>query len=739
MATETKMPMSAPPSAFGGGGLQEARQQIEEQLAAAEQARAEEAVTTDPYAGMSAKEKRAAIKAARTLLGKFSDYPVLDALRPREKYFFHSDYFEVDGGVGCVLGMFHDEGAKDDFVAFWGIDRIPHGLPDGVSVVVLEQVRRQTDKWIETKLKDVDRLDRMEESEQDKSGTTRSKNKSNKIANDMETIMMEYADGASYLHVHNRLLVKAPNLTVLDEVVEKLDRDFIERFATLKLAPYHGEQRRELGDLFMKNSKKRGKGFYYTSKEFAGSHHLVTNGLNDPTGEYVGYMVGDVNTSAVILDVNDWKRQIVVADGALSSVLGRAHVPDMWGSKISQAALLNNHKVVHIILDNAKLDELGPGLKNLTANMDLTRGDMNMFEVFGDPKDELTLFPQHVRKIQLMVEQAYAATDSELGAIRNALSKVLEEFYIDQRMWVHNAKDSRDRLRLVGIPHDQAPRLQLFTTYLDRIYKQVAESGTGDQGEIAAYNALRGTFASLLSNNGDLFNTITSDSIDGVGDAARVVYDFSSLLARGRGIAMAQLVNVIGFSVSKLGLGDVVIVHGAENIRGERMSEKGDPLKQFITDQFEQLMNRGGRVAYLYNDIDKMINDVDFNKFDDADYTILGSMRDNTVEAYQKSLGQRIPPDLAHQLTRKGENLSYLRRDQTNVVFWMDIALGIEMAQKQRQLGMGERPGAGARESATGTGDSGSSGNTVELSSEQSRDTAPPKVMKRSNKRLARN
>lgn len=636
--------------------------------------------------GMSAKERRAAKKKAEQLSGTFDDYPHLLAIKPRERYVFRSDYFHVDDRYACVLGFFHDDGARDDFGAFWGINRIPSGLPDGVTVVVLEQIRRMGEKWIEEKIKTVEKLDRMEEGEQAQSGTMTSRRKSAKISDDMEIVAGEIQDGSSYLHVHNRLLVRGPSLEVLDEAVERISRLYIDRFGTVKVAAYPGEQRQELTNLFGKNARKRGKGFHFTSVEFAGSHSLVTNGLNDPAGEYVGSMVGDVNNSAVLFDVNDYEHHVVVADNGVNPVLNRAHIPDMWGSKISQSALLSNARVVHIILNGARMDDLGPRLDRLTARLDMNSGDINMFEMFGKTEDELGIFPAHLEKVVLMAEQAYETTDSDRSIIRGSLKETLTQFYIDKGMWTRNAKHNRDRLRVVGIPHTQVPRLQDIVTYFDTQYRALSNSSARDDEMLHAYNILRLVFKDLLDNNGDLFNTHTNDEIDGVADARRVLYDFSRLLKRGKGVAMAQLVNVIGFAVDNLTLGDTVILHGAESI--------DDRIKSYLNEQFTHLFLRGGRVVYLYNDIDRMLADSEFNRFDAADWTILGTMRDATVTKYQRQLHQDIPPDLERLVTTRGENLAYLRRGHTNVVFHMDLPLGVNPARAARRaqiLGAAER------------------------------------------------
>ncbi|MEU0027376.1 hypothetical protein [Streptomyces sp. NPDC006335] len=604
------------------------------------------------------------------LQGTFDAYPHLLALKPKEKYLFRSDYFEVDGSVACILAYFHDDAAHDNFAAFWGIDRIPDGLDERVTAVVLEQIKRMDEKWIDSYTKQSEKLDRLDANEQEETGTTSSKRKAAKISGDLGITIGEIQDGASYLSVHNRLFLKAPDLATLDDTIDRITRLYIDRFGTLKAAPYAGEQRQELAGLWKNNEKKKGKGFHFTSTELAGSYSLVTNGLNDRGGEYVGYMVGDVNNSAVLMDVNAYDHHAVVADATLSEYLDRQRVANMWCSKISQAALLNNGRVVHLILDGANLDKLGPKFERLTSRVDLNQGDVNMFEMFGEEEDELTVFSAQMEKLKLMFEQLYETSDGAIGSIiRSALEDTATDFYIEQGMWRHNAKEQRHRLRVVNIPHTQVPRLQMFVSYVATAHKALLNSSKTDPDQLRAYNVLRGIANAMLSTNGDLFNNHTASAVDGVRDSRRVVYDFSRLMRRGKGVAMAQLVNVIGFAVGKLGLGDTVIIHGTEHIN--------DRVKKYIKDQLDHMHERGGRVVYSYNDLDRMLADSDFNKFDAADYTLFGPMRDGTVAEYQKQLHQRIPPDLAQLITTKGENLTYLRRGVSNVVFHLDLALGI--------------------------------------------------------------
>lgn len=632
---------------------------------------------------LSRKERKALEDAME---GSISSYPHLMAMKPSEGYVFYSDYFTVDNYHGCVLAFFHDDSAEDHFAEFWGINEIPSNLDNEVTTVLFNSVARMPENWIDNNLKTVDRLDKLEESEQKQGGTMQTKRRSAKISRDMMQITSELQNGSSYLSVQQRLLIKAPTLDMLERNIERIRRLYVERFGTLTIAPYPGEQKQELTNLLAPNKVKRGKGFHFTSAEFAGFYNLVTNGLNDPGGEYVGYMLGDVNTSAVLFNIDDYAERVVCADNTISTVpmLNRPRVVDMWGSKISQSALLANHRVVHIVLNDAKLDELGPRLDPITSRVDMVSGDINMFEFFGDVNDELGLYSAQVEKITLMAEEAQPSNDHDRSIVRGALSHMLERFYTDAGMWAPNAKENRERLRLVGLKHEDVPRLHNFYAYLEQEYKALVNKGARDDDQLRATNKLQLLFKALLENNGDLFDQPTSNNIDGVDASRRVIYDFANLRMRGQGVAMAQLVNVIGFAVKSLGLGDTLIIHGAERI--------SPTVQDYMEMQIDSLTQRGGRVVYLYNSVEKMIGDADFNGFVRADYTILGPMTADVVPEYQARMNQSIPPDLQQLITTTGRNQSYLRRKFSNVVFYTDLGLGLGSGQAPDAVG-GTMPG----------------------------------------------
>lgn len=615
---------------------------------------------------MALNKKQKKVKVDRS----FKAYPQLLEIKPREKYIFHSDYYQADSYFCCILNFFHNEGASDNFGAFWGINKIPSGLGDGVTCVLFEQVHRVSEQWLTEHQGRSESIAGMNEKEQFESGSNTTKGKASRRSYDLAIVAQEIQDGAAYLHAHSRLLVKAPSLDELDLAISSIDRLYIDRFGTLSVEPYMGEQRTELSHLFSKNNRKQGTGFYFTSTEYAGAYSLVTHGLEDPGGEYVGYMVGDVNNSAVLFDVNRYKHHVVVANEGFNESLGRAHASDMWGSKLSQACMLRGGKVVHLILNGADLNKVGPKFQNLTHHIDMNRGDVNMFEMFGEIDDELAIFPSQMQKLILMAEQAYEATDSDRSIIRGSLEEIATKFYIDNRMWYANAAMNRHKLRVTGIPHVDVPKLEMFVNYLETEYKAMVQSSARDDERLHALSVLKVTFLNLLNNNGDLFNTTTTSTIDHAKHGKRVIYDFSKLSMRGTGIAMAQLVNVIGYAVGNLCQGDTVIIHGAEMI--------DDGVKDYIMAQFDKLYTKGGRACFLYNNVHKMLIDKSFCEFDKADYTIFGAMTETDMTDYQTLLGQDIPPDLERLITNKSDAICYIRRGFDNVVFRPDLLLGVQ-------------------------------------------------------------
>ncbi|MCL6663448.1 hypothetical protein [Paenibacillus amylolyticus] len=614
-------------------------------------------------------------KNKNTTKSMIRDFPFFKAIKPKAKFLFKSDYFQIDNSFASILTILHQNGADEALSYFWGVHLIPRNLGSDVSVRRFEHVGRMSESWIAQHQGRAEGLLNNQAGETKKNGSMTSNQKLNKRQQQLVEVATDLMNGSSYLRVAFRLLVKAPTLDKLDEAINKINRQYKDRFETVSAAAYTGEQKRELSNLFGKVENKMGRNFMFTSSEFAGNYSLVTRGIEDPRGEYVGQMEGDVNNSAVILDVDKYDSHVVIAGRGEAQSLsawdfkGQRGV-DVWGAKLGMSALVRNRRVVHLVLNGAKIAGIGVDLSDITSNVDMTRGDINPFELFGQPEDELSIFAAHLLKLNLMVQMLQKMPEGQEARIKGELNDVLNQFYVDKRMWSRNATDNRKKLRLVGIPHEEVPKLPEFVAYLETGYQGEVYADKSDPAVREAYGFLRTGFRDMRETNGDLFNTTTSTIIDQAAVSNRVIYDFSSLLKRGRGVMMAQFVNALGYAVGNLSLGDVVVLHGVDHL------DKN--VKEYVSEQFRQLNDNGVRVVYIYGSIDRMIEDRAFNQFDTADYTLLGGMTKSTINDYEATLKHEVPSDLKVLLEHKERHRYYLRRGFDNIVFANDIQMGFQ-------------------------------------------------------------
>ena len=615
--------------------------------------------------------------------GKFKDNKFLDDIRPKEGYCFRSDYFEIDDKYAKIVTFVNKGSSKKTLPIFWGINLIPQGVQQDVTIVLLKSVDRMTDAWIEDHQQTADNVTSFNENETKKSTDRKAKHEAEHKSTDIDIIAKELMDGASYLNIHFRLMIKANSLDSLEKAEAAVMRWYSNKFATLKIEPYEGRQRRELGTLLAPNVLKNGKGFYMTSTELAGNYNLVTQGLSDPTGSFLGNMEGDVNNSGVLMDIDDFSSHIVIAGDKKIKKLNKQFMSDMWALKLSNATIMNNNRVIHLVLNGVDLENIGMkrqdgsfiDLSPLTSKINMNSGDVNPLEVFGyidyetgTAPDELTAFSSHVKKLTLMLKQLRKSSDQEI--VDGYMSRVINEYYVMEQMWLRNAKEHREDLRILGLPHTSYPRLSSMVQTLERMHKAELEKGDRrDPNDLKAVNLIKSTFESLLNTDGDLFDVYTNDVIDNAEYSKRVIYDFSSLRDRGVGLAMAQLVNVLDFATRRIQDGDLLVIHGVEFI--------SDGVREYMSEVVDGIIARGGRIAYIYNNVEKMLDERSFNKFDSADYTALGYMSKSVFDRYIDILKQTVPETLINLVTSKQSDRFYVRRGTDNIVFGFDPKLSV--------------------------------------------------------------
>lgn len=605
-------------------------------------------------------------------LKSFSSYELYKKLKPKQDIAFFSDYFVIDKkAYCCILDFYHKTGARDGYPMFWGVNLIPSSLEDGVVFRLVQNVDVKSDKWVDAHSARAERVAE-KNAEDDKKKTAQMKHTSGRINWQLQEVATQLADGAAYVHYCYRALIKAPSLEALDRTCRKLSDLYKSRFGTLYSGARTGTQRHELTTLLSSPDAHDGKGFYAPSKNFAGTYNLVTHGIEDIDGEYVGVMTSDVNNAAILINLDQFDRSVTCATNTFSRKHSTGRVrtswASVWGTLISEAALADGHRVIHIVLDRTDVSHIGMNLRPIEAHIDMAKGAVNPFQFFGTrtSTSSRTAMSEMEQKLNLIAHEMYQNAEPAVAtAMDSIIGDVIQQFYTDKRMWFARGDESRQRL--FELPNIDYPRLRDFTLYLEDQTQRIRGGSNGDIDRIRAINGLQFAFDSLQRTHADLFNKFTDEELLRVGNAKRIIYDFGDLNRRGANVFMCQLINVFGLAVDAIDEGDVLIIHGMEVIE--------DSVKKYIKDQLTKIEPVGGRVVYCYSNFDALFADYELNHYNESDYIVLSCMTEPNFETYQEQLGQPIPSTVRRQICLKDPRRFMIRRGFDNVIFHEAVRL----------------------------------------------------------------
>lgn len=597
--------------------------------------------------------------------------PLLRSLVGKRGIVFHSDYAQLDNKYVQILTLFDKAGTDRKLPPFWMTYLVPRSLGDHAVARLIMPITTMTDAWVDKHQAIAEGASQSQKSQAKATQSAKYINQFITHDEDMQYIASDLQEGDKYLAVDFKLLIKADSLNALDaarlKIEQKLKQD---GFAGIFLAPFEGQQRQDFSNLLMPADHQLGMKKMFTSYELAGGYNLLTHGITDPAGKFVGLMEADFNDAAVLFDIDNFDDNVVFAskDAAVTENYNHNHFmgqrnSTLWGVKIAQSALIDNHRVVHFILNGTKPQNVGADLSSISTVVNMNTGAINPFQMFGSRSRQFTIWSAHNEMLRVMAKQI----DPNLKPfdLNKTLGDVLEQFYVDQRMWTQNPQQNQDRVRIVGLPNNQYPLLKMFNTYLSTQID--AENEHHNMPVVASLQRLQGVFERLQRDDGDLFDVYTDNTVQQAELSPQVFYDFSEILDRSTDTAMAQLVNAIGYATNGLIDHDVLIIHGVDDLAGN--------VKPYMSHILERLRKRGVRIVYLYDNVDECLDDDKFCQLTHADYTMFGTMTKRNVETYEKLIDTKLPGLLRSQITLKNPTQMYLARGMDKIVFKQALVL----------------------------------------------------------------
>lgn len=616
----------------------------------------------------------------------------LDRIAPRGNIKFGSVDSLIDGRYATILTFVVRPGSFNRLRPLWGIDTIPKLVSNSklrekdIEAKSMHTIARRPDKWAENKV--------TEAVDVSKTGYDETTNSSQSIEamgyqeyyNDTQIIASELKNGASYLDLSIRIILKAHTKEDLAFATQVLEREYASLFnATVKLVPFVGEQDMEYANMLDSARHQLGENYQLTSRELAGSYPFVTRGMNDPCGSYIGQLAQEVNNDPVLLDSSDFKNLAVVHARGRAEDLSSKFRPDVkhtfkattaWADKFTQDAMIKGNKVVEFVLNQEDPRKVGRDLSDETAYINLTsqKSGINMFEANSTGVDEIAAYNILVSKIKAIVSQFSEQqiegdqTVMNFEDVQN-LDEILKEFYVDERMWKRDAKDNRDMIRLLNIPHEQVPKMSMFMIHL-REKVEAAEKHGEAVANLASIKKVYNILKQMDSNYSDLFDRKTTIRRDFVRKASRVIFDFKSLKIRSHTALMGHFINVFTYGEQDLGEDDVIIIHG--------MDEMTESVNTFLRQRFGELMDRGVKVVLLYSQGDIMLGkEKEYQQhntwFQNADLRITNSMVAKNIKRYEELLHVELPESVKQGLEGSDTFTYFLNRDRESILFNLDL------------------------------------------------------------------
>lgn len=586
--------------------------------------------------------------------------------QPEDELVFESDGYKVDGKFGAVLTIYIKDGSNYKLPKAWGVNTIPTVSDPKVSVSLVTNIGMVPEKEVIDKISEAVKSARGSAEEAEESGQLTDSTAAEQLGYDMEEIAIEIKEGR-YMSLSLRVNILAETQDSLDRAIREIEIGYNNWFNKLSLQQFIGEQQKDFRNLFANPRDQLGYNYKMTSQELSGMSPFITRGLEDEKGIFVGRLAADVNSGAVMLDTQQFDRLAMVG------ARGRAVVGNtmyrgitkssLWGIQYANDALLRGNKVHHIVLNNADPLKYGQvDMSDLSTTVDLSKGNINILEVFGDKKRELELFSIQLEKLKLIVRQLDPDIDENDLLIFN---QRMEQFYIDQRVWVANAKAHKDELRLVGIPSNDVPKFEKIAAYFLQatLSAKAKESQEYDESDLKTLKRFQRMFNELYKLYGDIFGKVTSIDTQKIRKTPQTIYNFQGLQERGKGVFLAQVINGLAYLSGNISQDDVVIIHGAQELTPS--------IYEYFQKQVEYYWSIGAKVVMLFDAPKSMLNS---KMYDEADTTLIGPSSKAEMDLFSSKFDNALPDAIRSELVESNnESEYYFRRGMESALFKWEV------------------------------------------------------------------
>lgn len=343
--------------------------------------------------------------------------------------------------------------------------------------------------------------------------------------------------------VYMRIFVYAPTLAELEKRTKRLIREN----GQFMMARYADEQLSDFESIFIPTMQEQDMlnhpvGVPISARSMSGSYPFNHVKLEDPNGSYYGYTrtSGEVMFDPFQRDRHRTRSFFFVTGNA---GMGKSTLLKKLNDDVfARGAYIRNFDVSSEYTDQTR-DQNGVIIK-----LDQPENMINPFEVFptvvndDGTVDEINSFAQHVTKLKNFFK--FLSEDANSDDM-TMLDSWIQDFYIDQNLWVRNPQQNARSIRITGLDHDMYPTLRDFVLYANERQRKAERDPRMrlTSNMVTSMNRITSTFANIEESKGDMFDGITQ--FRDLTNEQVVTFNIQGLLAQGKPIFNAQIYSVL--------------------------------------------------------------------------------------------------------------------------------------------------------------------------------------------------
>ena len=598
-------------------------------------------------------------------------------------YKFTPSFIEHNGKVMSILNFYVRPSSNRSLTFQDVIDLIPISSIEGVETHLIskDMLLKGVDKQKIIKKNTNQNKKALNDSskhEQEKRTADRSMDEIRKAKiedyNDFELIL----DSQDPLVIYKWLLLVIGNSQEdVDEQIETINRLLDQNHEGARWDSLPAEQMSEYMNLFAKLEPNI---FDHTStgSNYAGLNFSLSAGLKDEHGVPIGTDALSISGSTALFDfVESTKRQAFIATPRNSRIPLYAKADEIispsMSSMLAQVAanqiMMDQHRAFHIVLND--FDYFEPGryyapaeTKDIFEKIDVAKQSINPLEGFGSLDQVSQIYSRLTKKI-VNIFNILLDFKMDIKQQSSVLAAV-DQFYRTHDKWTANADIDPESTHIVNItdPEEYPTMGMLLNEFTSMAIKAQNEGRENKADNLdALYSLLRQTLTAYMSVLGRTTSIKQSN-------APQVYYDFSKIEASD--IKQVQLLNMIDYIIYQAKAGDVIIIHGYDNVLTQvakylietiKAAQKNGIKFIFAYDSIRAPQTASGKMNDMFEMQQLLYTDLDT----DVDWCAIGRVLPDELSLVKSALNQELGPTTEAYLQTKRPDQVMLHRRRGNI------------------------------------------------------------------------